>query len=76
MLFPDTVISGTVDRYFAASMVFKTVSGNFIENLITQTIVCLSVSLFSLDNSSFSLIVLSIQDSIIIRDYIAIMIAM
>ena len=45
MLFPDTVISGTVDRYLAASMVFKTVSGNFIENLIAQSH-CLSKRFF------------------------------
>ncbi len=36
MLFSNTVISSMVDRHFAASMVFKTVSGNLIKNLITQ----------------------------------------
>ncbi len=45
MLFSNTVISSMVDRYFAASMVFKTVSGNFIKNLITQNH-CLSKRFF------------------------------
>ena len=36
MFFSNTVICGMVDRYFTASMVIKTVFGNFIKNLITQ----------------------------------------
>ena len=45
MLFSNTVISSMVDRYFAASMILKTISGNFIKNLITQNH-CLSKRFF------------------------------
>ncbi len=36
MLFSNTVISGMVNRYFAASVIIKTISGNLIKNPITQ----------------------------------------
>ena len=46
MLFSNTVISSMVHRYFAASMILKTVSGNLIKNLITQNH-CLSKRFFA-----------------------------